>query len=412
MTDVMERLHVLEDPHIEFTILRACVGAVKFSYALRGVPPTPTVLKVAQDADTFIRKALERILQDGVTHDAWTQAGLAPSFGGMGVRHCEDIAHAAFIGSSLDSASLTLRLLGKRSMVVPGLQQAAQGYVDFRTGSQVPLGTGILICNLAHNPISDDALGNVPKKAQQYLQEPLDKMRFDELRQQAAGNDRDRLDACKRDHASAWLSCFPIRNLGLHLAPAEFTTASRFWLGLTNRVENRAILRPGVGMYGRHHALQECMLSLCATSGVTARREVLIDTSGQRPADVYLPSFSRGMPVAIDITVSHPSQSTTITGDDVANGMSASVKAALDKVDLKNRKYTAQCQSRGVVFQAVAVCTFGGWLQDGDALVSSLASRAANRSGGVPGTVLAQFRQRLSITLWRSNARQILHCLA
>ena len=165
-------------------------------------------------------------------------------------------------------------------------------------------------------------------------------------------------------------------------------------------------------MYGRHHAVQECLLGLCSSAGVPAKREVLIDTSGQRPADVFLPNFLRGAAVAIDVTVSHPSQSRAIASDDASHRQSASVRAALDKVDAKDRKYKSQCDARGVHFQAIAVCSFGGWLPEGEDFVKDLASRAAARGGTELGTVLGQYWQRLSLALWRGNARQILHCLA
>ena len=38
MTSILDKLESLEDCHIEFTILRACLGAAKLTYALRGIP--------------------------------------------------------------------------------------------------------------------------------------------------------------------------------------------------------------------------------------------------------------------------------------------------------------------------------------------------------------------------------------
>ena len=84
----------------------------------------------------------------------------------------------------------------------------------------------------------------------------------------------------------------------------------------------------------------------------------------------------------------------------------------MDKVDAKNRKYKSQCDSRGVHFQAIAVCSFGGWLSEGEGLMKEIASCAAARAGGERGNAAAQYWQRLSLALWRGNARQILHCLA
>ena len=39
--EVSQRLALLQDPHIEFVLQRACSGAPKFSYLLRTVDTTP-----------------------------------------------------------------------------------------------------------------------------------------------------------------------------------------------------------------------------------------------------------------------------------------------------------------------------------------------------------------------------------
>ena len=165
-------------------------------------------------------------------------------------------------------------------------------------------------------------------------------------------------------------------------------------------------------MQGRHHAIQESLLSLCQSAGVAARREVLIDpASAQRPADVFLPHWSRGISYAVDVTVTHPSQALHTIRDGVApvESASASVRAAEAKAALKTGKYAAQCDAHGVIFVAAAVCCYGGWLPDGERIVNDLAERAAVRSGVASSIVKGQFWQRLSIALWKGNASQILH---
>ena len=110
------------------------------------------------------------------------------------------------------------------------------------------------------------------------------------LRLRVPGNSKDRLDAITRKHAGDGVSVFPNRPLGLWIPQRELVAAARRWLGLLSPRESKAMLKPGVAMYGRHHAIQECLFSVCKTAGVAARKEVLIDSSNNRPADVYLPS--------------------------------------------------------------------------------------------------------------------------
>ena len=292
-----------------------------------------------READDAMRGAFERILGDSIDEVVWTQAGLSPSAGGLGLRHSEDMAVPAFVGSAIETAQLTLKLMSREAIVIPGLQDAARKFTTLAIGAQVPPAVGIAVSSLMHRPVEEEVVSSVPRKCQAALQKSLDEKGAEALKRAAAGNARDRLDAVRRPHASSWITCFPNKPLGLHMPNQEFQVSCRAWLGLTTREENKALLKPGVAMYGRHHAVQECLLSMCRSAGVPAKREVLIDTSGQRPADVFLPNFSRGQPFAVDVTVSHPSQSSTTRSDGTTHGASASERAALDKVALKNHKY-------------------------------------------------------------------------
>ena len=151
-------------------------------------------------------------------------------------------------------------------------------------------------------------------------------------------------------------------------------------------------------------------MSLSMSAGVAARREVLIDSSSnQRPANLFLPHWRRGVSYAVDVTVSHPSQALSIIRDDGSLTISASVRAAQAKVGLKEAKYRSQCEALGVSFVAAAVCCFGGWLEDGEGVVNDLAERCAVRGGTDVATVKEQFWQCLSIALWKGNACQLLH---
>ena len=93
---VTNKLSDFEDTHVEFTLLRACLGSTKLAYILRGVAPSAEVMAACQEADETTRLELERILGVGLDSTAWTQAGLKPSWGGLGIRHCCDVSIPAF----------------------------------------------------------------------------------------------------------------------------------------------------------------------------------------------------------------------------------------------------------------------------------------------------------------------------
>ena len=114
-------------------------------------------------------------------------------------------------------------------------------------------------------------------------------------------------------------------------------------------------------------------------------KEVAVDRSGKRPADVFIPAWSRGRSLAIDVPATHFSQS-SIT-QMVDGGSSASVCAALAKVEAKDRLYKALCEQQGVDFLALPVCCYGGWLSSGAEVVQRLAACMAERSGQSRGLV-------------------------
>ena len=159
-------------------------------------------------------------------------------------------------------------------------------------------------------------------------------------------------------------------------------------------------------MHCRHNALRDVPYEAARSSGMRPSKEVMVDSSGRRPADVYLPDWSCGTPLALDVTVSNPSQITTTFA--ARGGFSASELAAQAKDREKNALYSGQCQAQGVTFMAVAVCCYGGWLPCAEEFVKELALRSAVYSGISHGILCGQLWQRLSMALWRGNARAVL----
>ena len=72
-------------------------------------------------------------------------------------------------------------------------------------------------------------------------------------------------------------------------------------------------------------------------------------------------------------------------------------------------KHGPRCAAQNVTFLPLAVCAFGGWLPAGEEFVNTLAGRIAEVTGVRKSVATAQLWQRLSLTLWRSNAQAIFH---
>ena len=172
----------------------------------------------------------------------------------------------------------------------------------------------------------------------------------------------DRLSAVRRTHAGAVWACFPCSALGLKLTSLEFRTAAKYWLGMPvygNGADGtRSLLESSAGRISRHDALRDCFFEASKAAGLRPWKERGVDTSGHRPGDLFLPNWSLGRPLAVDVTVSHPSQATL--SNQAREENSASKLAALRAASGKTRKHGARCLAAGVDFQPVVVCSFGG----------------------------------------------------
>ena len=93
----------------------------------------------------------------------------------------------------------------------------------------------------------------MPSKAQAWLQGSVDSWIWAELHAQAAGQERDCLEAVRRPHAGAWLSAFPCRALGLWMPSQEFIVSAKLRLGAIHQQDTKA-LKDGLGL--------ECMAGI------------------------------------------------------------------------------------------------------------------------------------------------------
>ena len=322
----------------------------------------------------------------------------------MGIRKSVDLARSAFVGSVIDSARIVARILGRESVTVPRVKEACDLFLG-QVGPDLATAWKPKLDELS-GPVTKEVLEMYTKKPQSELQKAVDETNWEKLITKTAANGRDRPLAQRRPRAGSWLTAFPCRSVGLWICNDQMVVAVRWWLGLVLPKDEKNLRKAGSGMYGRHHGLRDIIYESARTADLRPYREASVDSSGRRPADVFLPDFSQGRPLSIDVTVSHPSQS-TITN--LARGdVSASEQASVDKFAEKERLYKGLCEAQGVNFLPLPFCAYGGVLDTSDDFIRTLAGRVAERTGVAPSVAIAQLWQRLSVTLWRWNAKMVL----
>ena len=209
-------------------------------------------------------------------------------------------------------------------------------------------------------------------------------------------------------HAGDWLNVLPSPAVGLHLHSKEFRLCLRYWLWLLLFAVSSACpqcMRPtdafedhqmGCGGNGdrvaRHDALRNVIFTAAQSAALGPRKEApaLIVGTPSRPTDVFLPTWSRGRPVALDVTVTSPLQALTIQEASTAGH---ALEVATSR---KLATHLSPCRAAGLDFIPLAVETLGSWF------IHAIGRQQDQRLGTSSGS--RRLFQRLTITLWRGNA--------
>ena len=95
---LLEAIAGLSDPSIALLLLRQCAGFCKIAFSIRTTPEDshPDAL---DDFDASVRAGFEDLSGLRPSDAQWSQASLARSCGGLGLRKCRHHAAAAYIGS-------------------------------------------------------------------------------------------------------------------------------------------------------------------------------------------------------------------------------------------------------------------------------------------------------------------------
>ena len=117
------------------------------------------------------------------------------------------------------------------------------------------------------------------------------------------------------------------------------------------------------------------------------------------PTDVYLPSWERGRPAALDVTVVSTMQSATIQGASTIQGHSLQVGEAR-----KLAAHANACNDVGVSFIPIVFETLGGISSSAANTLASLGRLIGQRLGNPPADSIRHLFQRCAILLWRGNA--------
>ena len=111
----------------------------------------------------------------------------------------------------------------------------------------------------------------------------------------------------------------------------------------------------------QHDALRNVIFTAAQSAALGPRKEVpaLIAGTQSRPADVFLPTRSRGRPAALNVTMTSPLQALTFQEASTTAGHALEVATSR-----KLATHLSPCRAAGLDFIPLAVETLGGWFRD------------------------------------------------
>ena len=399
--DVVRKLPDLQDSHVEFMLLRSCLGLPKFNFCLRTCKPEDAAPSY-ESFDGLLRDALNALLGSQVDDTQWLQASLPVSMGGLGLRNASPHAAGAY-STSLAHAASTI-----------------DSY--FPAITRLHPGEALRLLNAEVSSSSAFTFDDLKDKPQIHVTHAID-LRIQEKTRALAVSQRDkaRLGCVTMDHAGDWLNALPSFAFNLHMPGAEFRAAVKYRLGipLFQDAGNCPACSAPSDVYGdhaiacgyqgernsRHNILRDEIYNTAKAAGLRPTKEErgLIDEDESRPADVKIPMWIRGKDVAFDVTVSSPLSASYVERS--SREPPYTLNASLDN---KHRKHGDHCRRRNVIFCPLPVQTLGSWHPDAVVELKRIGDALTKHSPADDKTVVRHFFQRMAVLLQRGNAHLIL----
>ena len=411
---LLDKLHTLQDPHMEYTLLRSCFSFSKMAYSMRTVDVSQHEEFLVR-FDQAVRGALEGILGAPLTPAQWTQASLPLAMGGLGLRQAEQHGPAAYLISYSTSQPLVREMLDGRTEDIGEEGSTGRAEEARRTEAALRSLNQQLGDNLTYEGVSN--------LTQRWLSAQIDTESSHRLFQATTSvREQARLNCVAREGASDWLRALPSKALGLHLRSGEFLFGVKYRLGLPVFREEGQCPAPhckGVSdMYGdhaiscaiggeriaRHSHLRDVVYQTAQQAHLGPRKEPdgLLPGTDERPADVLLPYWTHGRDTAIDVTVVNALQA-ALVGRVATDGG----HAVAHSHSIKVKKYEARCEAEGIIFVPLALDTFGGYHRVALEAIGKLGRQLARVVGRDEGETVQHLRQRLSVVLIRDNMNML-----
>ena len=391
---LISRLKSLDEAHQAFFLLKNYVSAPRLLYLLRSAPAHNHPALLA-NIDELVRQGAASIANVQLDGEAWRQATLPVSLGGLGIRMTADLALPAHMASLAASAPMA-KLIHRPAEV--HLIKIAQ---DLCTEWQQLTGL------------------TPPQVDRRHLQRDWDRAGArhiaDKLLEDCTSNaGRARLRAAAQPHSGAWLSALPVASVGTLIQPDTLRIAVALRVGAPVCAPHRCRCGAQIddsglhalsctrsaGRHPRHAAINNIIKRSLTTAGIPSVLEPpgLDRGDGRRPDGLTTFPFSEGRSLVWDATCVDTFAPSVVSSSALEAGAAAAA-AETRKV----RRYADISQR--YQFVPVAVETAGTLGQAGIAFLRELGHRLIRETGDK--RELGWLMQRISVAVIRGNSASI-----
>jgi hypothetical protein len=379
--------------HSALFLLRNCLAIPKLNYLLR-CSPSWRIPDILNTFDETVRIGLENILNVSLDENAWTQATLPVSRGGIGIRSARSLSVPAFLASTSSTADLVMALLPDLERPDPVRCEALEIWSYLSSAAEEP-----------------------STNSQRSWEAPVLDVKSAELIDSAnSSSHRARILAATKKESGAWLNAFPSPNLGtlldddsvrigvgIHLGtPLCHPHTCRCGSPVDQFGTHGLSCQKNPGKYSRHAAVNLIIKEALASINVPTKLEPPghYRQDGRAPDGLTLVPWSRGKCLLWDFTCRDTLAQTYLP----ATSQRAGAAAALAQKE-KHRRYHQDVAAL-YIFCPVAVETLGTFGEEALQFIKELGRRIRNETGDQRQT--AFLFQRISIAVQRGNAASIL----
>jgi len=382
-----------------FLLLLFCASFCKMVWFIRTIP-SDLISDACEKFDSSIMDCFQKLLGSGLSSDSLIQASLGTKNGGLGLRATKTHSTAAYISSFFMSKSLLETFLNS----------------DFNN-------IHLEKCISAYNtlvPATDSLVPSSCPSSQQVLSSKIDQHCFKSLFSSSNAVHQARLLACSMPHANAWIRCLPFQQK--KLSCLEWSISIKRWLGcpLFNQDHLCVACNDQVmDVYGhhasvcavkgdrikRHNLIRDIIYDFCYAAAWAPSKEkpYLLPNTSERPADVFVPNYSFGKDLVLDVAITCPLQHKYLNDASAIAGFACNDYAE----NIKQKNFQARVEQEGFLYLPFILETFGGFSDDVGDFIHRLSSNVATRLNDSKASTQKNMYEMISCVLMKSLARSV-----